>query len=449
MAATAPVTMAGMVPHADAASSSAAAEPSSAQAREAEVTAQVVVDLYERSRVAILLLMVLLSVIFWTLRPAYHADGRIRTLFVVLAAVSVVRWFVSMAPTRRRDAWASTELQFAGFAVGVALTSCTLGTMVFLAWPHLDTARLAILAVITSGMVSGAVMSLGFSPIVYTLYWLPPVGILFLRALTDTRPPWGADILATSFAIYGVAVLVISLDQRRTRRQAILLSLKLSDLVVRDTLTKLHNRRFLQELMPVESARLDRDVTDLASGRKVMPEAALGLYMLDLDFFKQVNDTHGHAAGDAVLQQAARLLSASLRKQDKVVRWGGEEFVAVAWLKHREDAPVVAEKLRKAVEGASFLLPDGQVLQKTVSLGFSLMPCLSAQPQSLSWEQTLALADAALYVAKAEGRNRWVGVQGGGTPWTDLQACYTLTVADLTQGEAQGLVSLERSAVAI
>ncbi len=437
--------MRGMSPAMEPATSPLDSEQRSPSSREAEVTAQVVSDLYERSRVAILLLLVLLSVIFWTMRPAYHADERIRSLFVLLASISVIRWCTSMVPAHRRDALTSTSTQFLGFAVGVALTSCTLGTMVFLAWPHMDTARLAILAVITSGMVSGAVMSLGFSPIVYSLYWLPPVGVLFFRALTDTRPPWGADILATSFAIYGAAVLVISLDQRRARRQAILLSLKLSDLVVRDTLTKLHNRRFLQELMPVETARLDRDATDLASGRKIAPEAALGLYMLDLDFFKQVNDTHGHAAGDAVLQQSARLLSASLRKQDKLVRWGGEEFVAVAWLKRREDAPVVAEKLRRTVAGAEFLLPDGQILRKTVSIGFSLMPFLPTDPLALSWEQTLALADAALYAAKAEGRNRWVGVQGGQTPWTDRPACYTLAVADLMLGEARGLLSLQRS----
>ncbi len=417
--------------------------------RELQVTAQVVSDLYERSRVAIVLLLVLLSVIFWAMRPAYHADGRIRILFVVLAGVSVARWVVSMAPAHQRDELAPLRIQFLGFALGVALTSCTLGAMVFLAWPHMDTARLAILAVITSGMVSGAVMSLGFSPTVYTLYWLPPVGVLFFRALTDTRPPWGADILATSFAIYGLAVLVISLDQRRARRQAILLSLKLSDLVVRDTLTKLHNRRFLQEFMPVETARMDRDVADLASGRKPAPKAAIGLFMMDLDFFKQVNDTHGHAAGDAVLQQAARLLSASLRRQDKLVRWGGEEFVAVAWLKHREDGPVVAEKLRAALEGAEFLLPDGHILRKTLSIGFSLLPFHPALPQALSWEQALALADAALYVAKAEGRNRWVGIQGGLASWADPHACYTLAVADLKQGEAQGLISLERSSPAI
>ena len=421
------------------------AEPLPSPAQEAEITAQLVVDLYERSRVAILLLLALLAVIFWVMRPAYHADSRIPALFATLAGISVVRWLVSMAPARRRDAWATPRVQLLGFAVGVAITSCTLGTMVFLAWPHLDTARLAILAVVTSGMVSGAVMSLGFSPIVYTLYWLPPVGVLFVRALNDTRPPWGADILATAIALYGLAVLVISLDQRRTRRRAILLSIRLSDLVVRDTLTKLHNRRFLQELMPVETARIERDTTDLASGRKPLPDAALGLFMLDLDFFKQVNDTHGHAAGDAVLQQAAGLLAASLRRQDKLVRWGGEEFVAVAWLKHRGDGPVVAEKLRRSVAGAEFLLPDGQVLHKTISIGFSLMPFLPAQTAALSWEQVLAMADAALYRAKAEGRNRWVGVEGGPSRWGDLQESYSLAVADLGQGEARGLIRLERS----
>lgn len=436
--------MGGMSPSPDIASSPLDSEPRPGPAREAEITAQVVADLYERSRVAILLLLVLLSVIFWAMQPAYHADGRIRTLFVALAGVSVIRWLVAMAPAHRRDALASVPTQFLGFAIGVALTSCTLGAMVFLAWPHMDSARLAILAVITSGLVSGAIMSLGFSPIVYTLYWLPPVGVLFFRALTDTRPAWGADILATSFAIYGVAVLVISLDQRRARRQAIRLSLKLSDLVVRDALTKLHNRRFLQEFMPVETARMERDATDLASGRKPAPEAALALYMVDLDFFKQVNDTHGHAAGDAVLQQAARLLAASLRKQDKLVRWGGEEFVAVAWLKHREDGPLVAEKLRRALGDAEFLLPGGQVLRKTASIGFSLMPFLPADPKALSWEQALALADAALYLAKAEGRNRCVGVDGGPTPWPDVQANHAEAVADLRLGEAKGLLSLQR-----
>lgn len=416
-----------------------------AQDRRAEITAQVVSDLYERSRVAILMLLILISVILWAMHPAYLADHRIRSLFFFLAGLNVIRWFISMAPAHRRDALASTRLQFLGFAFGVALTSCSLAAMVYLAWPHLDPSHLAILAVITSGLISGAIMSLGFSPVVYTIYWLPPVGVLFLRALTDTRPPWGADILATSFAIYGVAVLVISLDQRRAKRQAISLSLKLSDLVVRDALTRLHNRRFLQEFMPAEAARIDRDATDITAGRKPAPDTALGVFMLDLDHFKQVNDTHGHAAGDAVLKQTAARLGTALRRQDKLVRWGGEEFVVIAWVKHRGDAGVVAEKLRSAIEDTPFALPGGQVLRKTVSIGFSLMPFIPDQPRQLGWEQVLALADAALYVAKAEGRNRWVGVGLGPLPWSEAAATYASTVADLQASETLGLVSLERS----
>ncbi len=432
-----------MNPHLE--SDSTALGTSPGRERNAQITALVVCDLYERSRLAILMLLVLISVILWAVHPAYQADLRIRSLFYFLAGVNVVRWFISMAPAHRRDALASTRLQFAVFALGVALTSSTLAGMIYLAWPHLDPSRLAILAVITSGLISGAIMSLGFSPVVYAIYSLPPVGVLFFRALTDARPPWGADILATSFAIYGVAVLVISLDQRRAKRQAISLSLKLSDLVVRDALTRLHNRRFLQEFMPTEMARIDRDATDLLAGRTPAPDTALGVFMLDLDHFKQVNDTHGHAAGDAVLKQSAERLAAALRRQDKLVRWGGEEFVVVAWVKHRRDAQVVAEKLRLAIERTAFALPGGPALRKTVSIGFSLMPFIPDRPRELGWEQVLAMADAALYVAKAEGRNRWVGTAPGSVPWPDVSATYAQAVGDLQAAETLGLASLERS----
>ncbi|HEX9081438.1 MAG TPA: GGDEF domain-containing protein [Holophagaceae bacterium] len=414
--------------------------------REAEIRAQLVHDLYERGRVSILVLLVLVGVIRWAMDPACRVDERLRILFLVLIAVSLVRLAFMFVPHPRREELASTSMQYGAFAVGVSLTSVTLGAMMYLAWPQMEVGRIAILAVITSGLVSGAVMSLGFSPLVYMIYMLPPVGAMFFRALTDSRPPWGAEILATSFAIYAVAVFIISLDQRRTRREAIALSLTLSDLVVRDALTRLHNRRFLQEFMPLEAARLARDATDLEQGRQPERNTALGVYILDLDFFKQVNDTHGHAAGDAVLKQTAQVLSAALRRSDHVVRWGGEEFVAVAWVKQRDHVRVVAEKLRRAIEKTDFLLPDGKTLRKTVSVGFSILPLLPGQPRLLTWEQALALADAALYRAKAEGRNRWVGVGSAGPAWTDLPDAFGELLKDLPQAEAQGLVMMERSA---
>ncbi len=413
--------------------------------REAEIQAQLVHDLYERGRLAILVLLVLLGVIRWAVEPAYRMDGRLRALFPVLIAVSFVRLAFMFIPHRRRNVLASTHVQYVAFAAGVALTSCTLGAMMYLAWPQMEAARLAILAVITSGLVSGAIMSLGFSPLVYMIYMLPPVGAMFFRAVTDPRPAWGADILATSFAIYAVAVFVISLDQRRTRREAITLSLTLSDLVVRDALTRLHNRRFLQEFMPLETARLARDTADLERGRQPERNTALGVFMLDLDFFKQVNDTHGHAAGDAVLKQTAQTLAAALRHSDNLVRWGGEEFVAVAWVKRREHVRVVAEKLRRAIAQAEFLLPDGTILRKTVSVGFCAMPLVPGPSRQPTWEQALALADAALYRAKAEGRDRWVGVAAAPPEAVASPDAFSRLLQNLPEAEAEGRVTLDRA----
>lgn len=440
--------MSAMNPKPDPAAIPSDPEQALGLSNEAEITAQVVRDLYDRSRIAILIMLVLIGVIRWTLEPAYQVDGRIRGLFLLLIVVNVVRWCMSLLPARHRNDLAGPRTQLVAFTTGVAISSLTLAAMLFLAWPQMDTTRIAILAVITSGLVSGAVMSIGFSPLVYMIYMIPPVGALLFRAMTDPRPAWGAGILATSFAIYAVAVFTISLDQRRTRRQAIDLSLRLSDMVVRDALTKLHNRRFLQEFMPVEAARIARDATDLEFGRKPTRNTIIVVYMLDLDFFKQVNDTYGHPAGDAVLRQTASILTAAMRKSDNLVRWGGEEFVAVAWVKQLDHARVVAEKLRRAVENAEYLLPDGQILRKTVSIGYSVMPFLPTHRRGLTWEQVLALADAALYVAKSEGRNRWAGVICGQAPWTDVPQTYADSLRDLKLAESQGLVALERFAAA-
>jgi diguanylate cyclase (GGDEF)-like protein len=408
------------------------------------IRTQIVRDLHDRSRLSIVTMLVLLGVIRWAIDPAYRADAGVRIAFVVLVAVNLARFAWAMVPQARREGSISRRGQYAVFVTGIALSSIVLGAIVVLTWPLLDPARIAILAVITSGLVSGAVMSLGFSPLVYVIYMLPPVGALFAMAVSDTRPPWGADILATAFAIYALAVVAISLDQSRTRRRAIALELQLSDLVVRDTLTRLHNRRYLQELMAVESARLARDASDLARGREPRRSVATGIFIMDLDLFKQVNDTHGHAAGDAVLRRTGEALVNAMRRSDHVVRWGGEEFVAIAHIAHVEDVRIIAEKLRAAIEAIDFALPDGRTLKKTLSVGFASMPFLPGPSRPLAWEQVLAIADAALFVAKAEGRNRWVGVLPGDAPWGEPDATCSEVVRDLRDAARRGLVRLDR-----
>jgi hypothetical protein len=123
----------------------------SGPAHEAKIRAQIVRDLYERGRLAILVLLLLLAVIRWAVDPVYRLDARLRALFPILILVSLIRLAFMFIPQRRRDQLASTRLQYVAFALGVGLTSCTLGAMVFLAWPQMETARIAILAVITSG----------------------------------------------------------------------------------------------------------------------------------------------------------------------------------------------------------------------------------------------------------------------------------------------------------
>jgi len=213
---------------------------------------------------------------------------------------------------------------------------------------------------------------------------------------------------------------------------------------VRDTLTKLHNRRFLQEFMTIESARLARDATDLEQGRQPMPDALMGIFMLDLDFFKLVNDNHGHAGGDAVLRQTAEVLTRAMRQSDNLVRWGGEEFVALARVKDPDHVRIVAEKLRSTIENNEFTLADGQVLKKTVSIGYCSMPFSLIQPRMLSWEQVVSIADAGLYLAKAEGRNRWVGVTLGTKGWEDTDQACADVLQDLKSASERGLVKLER-----
>lgn len=91
-----------------------------------------------------------------------------------------------------------------------------------------------------------------------------------------------------------------------------------------------------------------------------------------------------------------------------------------------------------------FTLPDGQVLRKTVSLGYCAMPFSVGQPRMLTWEQVLSIADAALYLAKAEGRNRWVGVTVGATRWADTEATCAEVVQDLQRASDRGLIRLDR-----
>ena len=168
-----------------------------------------------------------------------------------------------------------------------------------------------------------------------------------------------------------------------------------------DPLTRLRNRRFLEQSIAADLELAARGQGDLV------------FLLLDLDHFKSVNDTYGHAAGDAVLVQMSEVLRSVFRSSDHVVRWGGEEFLVVVRFTDRREAPDLAEKIRAAVAAHGFRLDDGTVLERTCSIGFASWPFLQERPHTVGWEEIVDLADLGLYAAKRSGRNRWVGIEAG------------------------------------
>jgi len=159
---------------------------------------------------------------------------------------------------------------------------------------------------------------------------------------------------------------------------------------IKDPLTKLYNRRFLEETLPISIATANRENKKLA------------FLMIDMDYFKQVNDTYGHKSGDMVLEKLAQILKNDVRKNDLIIRYGGEEFLIILQnIKSKEDAIQVTEKIRKSVQDADIEIEEGKIIKKTVSIGVSIYPDNCEK----GWE-CIKYADMALYKAKNTGRNK-------------------------------------------
>jgi diguanylate cyclase (GGDEF)-like protein len=132
--------------------------------------------------------------------------------------------------------------------------------------------------------------------------------------------------------------------------------------------------------------------------------------MVDMDFFKEVNDTHGHAAGDRLLQLVAKRLGRIVRKSDILVRWGGEEFVIMVRAASPDEIPTFCERILRVMSDELFNLGSGISVHKTCSVGWAPYPWRRDAIDALCAEEVIEIADTALYRAKAMGRNRSVGI---------------------------------------
>jgi diguanylate cyclase (GGDEF)-like protein/PAS domain S-box-containing protein len=207
------------------------------------------------------------------------------------------------------------------------------------------------------------------------------LGILHFQA-TDEVPQLEASELSfkTTFAAQ-VGLSIVNIKLREALRTQ----------SVRDALTGLYNRRYLEEVLERELRRASRAVQ------------SLGILMIDLDHFKSFNDTYGHEAGDAVLREIGASLTKGVRAEDFVCRFGGEEFVVILPTADPAASRARAERLRLKTKSLTIMHQGRSMGMITISVGVAVFPEHGLAPKEL-----MAAADAALYEAKRGGRDQVV-----------------------------------------
>lgn len=165
--------------------------------------------------------------------------------------------------------------------------------------------------------------------------------------------------------------------------------MSMREMAMKDPLTQVFNRRYFMDLFHREISYALRQ------------QQPLCCIMFDLDHFKQVNDTYGHAAGDHVLQTVAREVGDMLRVYDAFARYGGEEFVIMLRTTTLENATMIAERIRQKIESLDIMY-DEQKIPVTISMGVAALKL----DQIMTGDELLQIADDNLYKAKDEGRNK-------------------------------------------
>ncbi|MFZ2309099.1 MAG: diguanylate cyclase [Rhodoferax sp.] len=199
----------------------------------------------------------------------------------------------------------------------------------------------------------------------------------------------------------GVFVYLLYRRVRRTNEKLREANQQLEFHAVRDPLTGLFNRRSFFELMSQRAG-------DAVAGRRE-DDVPDGLLVLDIDHFKAINDSLGHAGGDSVLVEVAKRLRAAVRDTDMVMRWGGEEFLIFSPKANAEHLRNLAQRVLKVVAETPIAVGD-TMLTVTATGGFLSLPFSGLSESECNWEKAMQIADMALYLGKVNGRNRAYGL---------------------------------------
>jgi len=262
-----------------------------------------------------------------------------------------------------------------------------------------------------------------YLPLVVSAATIHVVAIEFTSGLISTLEAFdlfGIYVSCTALALKAIKAKgeLLQIDQElqranEERREIAKECHQMQEASLTDPLTGLRNRRFLQQNIDSDVRLCLRKYEEWQRNKSSGPlvNADIAFFMIDIDHFKAINDTHGHAAGDQVLIQFQERLSEIARDSDYVIRWGGEEFLHVARETDRRNCARIAQRICTAISSRNFELPSGISISVTCSVGFSCFPHLANAPRSGTWCDTIECADRQLYQAKQKGRNRWEGIE--------------------------------------
>ncbi|NMH59228.1 tetratricopeptide repeat-containing diguanylate cyclase [Alteromonas ponticola] len=183
----------------------------------------------------------------------------------------------------------------------------------------------------------------------------------------------------------------------------------LEQVSLRDRLTGLYNRHYLEAQLPAEIQRCQHSFATARPEQQVK-DSDLLCYLFDIDNFKKVNDVYGHMSGDKFLIQFTDVIHEVFRQTDLLIRWGGEEFLVICRQANRDEACMLAERFRAAVDEKVFELTEDKSIRASCSIGFCTLPLFVQSPYRINWQTTFSIMDYCLYAAKASGKNCWVGV---------------------------------------
>jgi diguanylate cyclase (GGDEF)-like protein len=219
-------------------------------------------------------------------------------------------------------------------------------------------------------------------------------------------------------------------------------NLELQEVSFTDSLTRLWNRRYLEETLPGdaglvlrERGRSHESTTGNNDGRDLV------FLMVDIDSFKKVNDCYGHAVGDELLREIAKRLSSVMRKSDLLVRWGGEEFLIMTRSSDRSAISAFCDRILDVMASEHFELSNRISLRKTCSIGWAPYPWCATAVEAICPEDVIELADTALYLAKSKGRNQSVGFLPSELAMTSPKRINPASLRD----EHSGLIRVAKS----